>query len=99
LLEWSERIPAWVDWSLVDHGGEVLMRAGPLGGTVLGAESLVYGYCSPGGNKPLVMSGRLRQQAARRLNETARFVHATSLPRGLRPPSTGQPSGEGYRIT
>src|SRR5580700_1312116 len=49
-----ERTPMWVDWNLVDSGGEVLLRAGVLGGLVLGIKSLVLGYTSPAGNKPLV---------------------------------------------
>jgi hypothetical protein len=78
-----DRVPAWVDWDVVDRGGELLRRAGPLGGIVLGAKSLVHGYASPAGNKPLVFSGRLKEMAARRLNETARFVQAVTAPSGL----------------
>jgi hypothetical protein len=89
----TEDVPVWVDWETLDRGGEVLMRAGLLGGMVLGVKSLVLGYASPGGNKPLVFSGRLQDQALRRLNETARFVQATCRPRGLRP------FREGYQIT
>jgi hypothetical protein len=89
MLEWATHIPAWVDWDTCDKGGALLMRAGPLGGAVLGARSLVLGYASPGGNKPLVFSGRLKQQAKRRLDETARFVQAVSRPGGMRPFSDG----------
>ena len=78
-----DRVPAWVDWDVVDRGGELLRRAGPLGGIVLGAKSLVHGYASPAGNKPLVFSGRLKEMAARRLNESARFVQAVTAPSGL----------------
>lgn len=93
LLEEAAHVPAWVDWSTTDRGGALLMRAGALGGAVLGARSLVLGYASPGGNKPLVFSGRLKQQAARRLNETARFVQAVCRPAGMRP------FAEGWQIT
>ncbi len=92
-FEAAERVPLWVDWPTLDRGGSVLFRAGPVGGLVLGAKSLVYGYASPGGNKPLIMSGRLREQAARRLNETARFVQAVCRPGGMRP------FADGYQIT
>jgi hypothetical protein len=88
-----EHVPMWVDWESIDRGGEVLLRAGPLGGIVLGLKSLVLGYASPGGNKPLVFSGRLEEQASRRINETARFVQATITPGGMRP------HGEGWQIT
>jgi hypothetical protein len=60
---------------------------------VLGARSLVLGYASPGGNKPLVFSGRLKEQASRRVNETARFVQAVCRPGGMRP------FGDGWQIT
>jgi len=93
LLDQVCAVPAWVDWSTCDRGGEMFMRAGVLGGAVLGAHSIVLGYASPGGNKPLVLSGRLKEQALRRLNETARFVQAVSRPGGMRP------FAEGWQIT
>jgi hypothetical protein len=88
-----DEVPPWVDWRTLDRGGELLMRSGPLGGMVLGACSIVLGYASPGGNKPLVLSGRLREQAARRLNETSRFVQAVCRPGGMRR------GGDGFHIT
>jgi hypothetical protein len=93
LIEEAAHVPAWVDWSTCDRGGALLMRAGMLGGAVLGARSLILGYASPGGNKPLIFSARLKEQASRRLNETARFVQAVSRPAGMRPFS------EGWQIT
>ena len=93
LLASVERVPLWVDWPLIDRGGEVLLRAGPLGGLVLGLKSLVLGYVSPAGNKPLVLTGRLEEQAGRRVNETARFVQATITPGSMRPRQ------EGWQIT
>jgi hypothetical protein len=93
LLEEAAHVPAWVDWETCDIGGAMLMRAGVLGGAVLGARSLVLGYASPGGNKPLVFSGRLKDHASRRLNETARFVQAVCRPGGMRP------YGDGWQIT
>jgi hypothetical protein len=86
-------VPVWVDWATIDRGGELLFRSGIIGGIVLGAKSLVLGYVSPAGNKPLVLSGRLQQQAARRLNETSRFVQAVCRPGGLRR------HGDGLAIT
>lgn len=93
LLDEVAEVPAWVDWSTCDRGGELLMRTGVLGGAVLGSRSLVLGYASPAGNKPLILSGRLEQQAMRRLNETARFVQAVSRPGGMRP------FADGWQIT
>jgi len=78
-----DRVPFWVDPARLDRGGAAFLRAGLLGGMVLGAYSLVAGYCSPGGNKPLAFSGRLSQDAPRRLAETGRFVQAVSSPGGM----------------
>ena len=89
LLAECERVPTWVDWDACDRGGAMLMRAGMLGGACLGARSLVLGYASPGGNKPLAFSGRLRDQAKRRVDETARFVQAVCRPGGMRPYADG----------
>ena len=93
LLDEVAEIPAWVDWPTCDRGGEMLMRVGVLGGAVLGSQSLVLGYASPAGNKPLVLSGRLKEQALKRLNETARFVQAVCRPGGMRP------FADGWQIT
>lgn len=89
LVEAAWTVPAWVDWHAVDHGGAVLLLAGLIGGMVLGGCSLPLGYASPGGNKPLVFSGRLSQQAQSRLNETARFVQAVCRSGGMRPGALG----------
>jgi hypothetical protein len=83
LLASVAEFPRWVDWARVDRGCAVFLRAGFVGGLVLGLRSLPYGYAAPAGNKPLVFSGRLAERAPRRLAETARFVAAVSEPGGL----------------
>jgi hypothetical protein len=93
LFRHAEHVPAWVDWETFDRGGRVLLRAGILGGAVLALRSLVLGYTSPAGNKPLARSGALTERAPRRLHETARFVQATVRSGGLRP------GADGYCIT
>jgi hypothetical protein len=75
--------PVWVDLPRVDRGGELLLRHGLLSGLVLAFKSLAVGYCSPAGNKPLAFSARLTGDVSRRLGETAKFVEAVSLPRGM----------------
>ncbi|HJL24964.1 MAG TPA: oxygenase MpaB family protein [Polyangiaceae bacterium LLY-WYZ-15_(1-7)] len=89
----ARALPAWADLPRADRGGRLLFRAGVAGGITLGAKSLVAGYCSPGGNKPLVFSGALEGQVQRRLAETGRFVVATCTPGGL------HPGGEAWGIT
>lgn len=86
-------VPTWVDWRRIERAGELFYRAGVLAGLVLGLRSLVGGYAAPDGNKPLVFSGRLREQAPRRVAETSRFVTQVCRPGGMRV------GGEGWRIT
>ncbi len=86
-------VPFWVDWGQIDAGGAVHRRCGVTGGVVLACTSLPLIYSSPVGNKPLVFSGRLRNRAARRLSETARFVYESTMPGGLRP------GADGWKIT
>ncbi len=83
LHAWLRETPLWFDEARSNAGGEVLTRSGLLSGLVLGFKSLVLGYCSPAGNKPLAFSGRLTGDVSKRLGETARFVEAVSQANGL----------------
>jgi len=89
----TEQTPAWFDPVRAERGRRVFLRYGPLAGIVLGGRSLILGYVSPAGNKPLVFSGRLAAQAPRRLAETGRFVQAIAEPHGT------DVGAEGYQIT
>jgi len=86
LFESLDHVPDWVDWDAIERAGTVLFRTGFAGGTVLGAKSLVTGYCSPAGNKPLIFSGQLehRERIGYRLAETSRFVVDVCKPGGMR---------------
>ena len=79
-----DHVPFWVDFERVDRGGRAFLEAGLLGGLVLGTYSLVAGYCSPAGNKPLMFSGRLASDVPRRLAETSRFVEVVAAAGGMR---------------
>ena len=89
LFDVAESVPPQIDTYIVERGGEVVLRAGRLAGLVLALDSLVFGYCSPAGNKPLVFSGMLTKRTRRRLDETGRFVHSVCLPGGMRRGATG----------
>jgi hypothetical protein len=86
-----------LDWDRIDRARRLFERSGPFGGFVLSLRSLMAGYTSAAGTKPLAFSGRLREQAHRRVAETARFVTAVCSPEGLRSEPTRL--GEGWRIT
>ncbi len=92
-VETVSQVPAWVDWQRIARAGELFYRAGVLAGLVLGLRSLVGGYAAPDGNKPLVFSGRLREQTPRRVAETSRFVTEVCRPGGM------QVGAAGWRIT
>ncbi len=93
LVDAAATFPVWADEQRLNRAGALLFRAGVPGGIALGAKSLLSGYCAPGGNKPLIWSGRLMTGVSRRLAETAKFVCAVAAPDGLRP------GEEGFRIT
>lgn len=86
LFETLDHVPAWVDLATLRRAGALLFRTGMAGGIVLGAKSLLTGYCSPGGNKPLVFSGQLqrRERLGYRLAETSRFVVDVCREGGMR---------------
>ncbi len=93
LIQTARRVPPWVEWDRIERGGRFFLRTGILGGLVLALRALIHGYAAPAGNKPLILSGRLREAAAPRLHETSRFVQAVVRPGGLRV------GAEGWRIT
>lgn len=81
--------PLWVDEERERIGCAALQRTGLLGALVFSLYCLPLGYLSPAGVKPLVLSGRLLERAARRLSETNRFLMAVTRPGGMLPGSEG----------
>ncbi|MEZ4239107.1 MAG: oxygenase MpaB family protein [Myxococcota bacterium] len=93
LFDEVDRVPLWVDRERVARAGPILFRALAIGPIVLGARSLVAGYCSPAGNKPLVMTGRLGgSYQGTRLAETGRFISTVCTPEAL------ERGGEGFAL-
>ena len=82
-LEEALKIPPWLNMARAEAGAAALLRAGPAAGIVLGMKSLILGYSSPAGNKPLMLSGQLQSRTPMRLAETSRFVQAISQPGGV----------------
>lgn len=89
LLDAADLEVSTVDRRRFERAGRVFFRTGPIGGMVLGARSLVAGYCSPAGNKPLVRTGALERDGDRRLAETGRFVAEVHRSGGLEPGALG----------
>jgi hypothetical protein len=88
-----DTVPLWVDWEELNRGGAATLRCGMLGIVVLLCYALPTAYASPDGNKPIALSGRLVDQAHRRIAETGSFVLETCRPDRLRR------SGDGFKLT
>lgn len=84
-----EHLPLWVREGDLENGGQAFLRTGLLGAIVLLCSSLPVSYASPGGVKPLIISGGLMRSASQRLHDTSRFMVATCLRGGLRPFAPG----------
>ena len=78
-----EAVPAWFDLSEINRGAFAYQRFGLIGMIILSAWSLLNGYHSSAAVKPLAMTGELRNNAQRRLAETARFVSEATQVNGL----------------
>lgn len=89
LVQHASALPLWVDLARATRGGAAVLKKGLVGSAVLTYRSLIAGYASPAGNKPLALSGRLTQYAGRRLAETGRFVQHLTQPNGVAPFSRG----------
>jgi hypothetical protein len=89
LLERVFTVPLWLDPAAIALGARTARRAGPVAGIVLSGFSLMGGYRSSAVVKPLVMTGKLRYDASRRLTDTGRFVVAITEPNGLHPHAEG----------
>lgn len=81
LLERQEAFP--LDPEGLDAAGRAVRRAAPVVIAVFKGASLPYTYAPPAANKPLVLTGRLRDDAKRRLDETGRFAFLIALPDAL----------------
>lgn len=91
-------LSADVDARQLSRAGRAFFRTGAYGGIALGAGSLVGGYTSPEGNKPLIFSGRLLHDVTRRLAETATYVVETHRPGSVLPGGKGWALGVHVRV-
>jgi len=90
LLDPIFSLPDWLDLDLVDAGAVATWRAGGLNQLlVLSAGSLAFGYRSASLARPLAATGRLADGAARRLNQTLRWLVTATRPGAMRPGGDG----------
>jgi hypothetical protein len=88
-----DRVPFWVDWSVLNRASGAMLRANIFGAAVLGCYATPLFYRLGQGAKPLAMSDTLIGAAVTRGRRTARFVIETCMPFGL------QRDSEGLRLT
>lgn len=89
LLDVSRTLPDWVDRDKMRLGARTYQRLGVSSSLILSSFSLMNGYRSSAGVKPLVWTGQLDRMAPRRLAETGRFVVETIQEDGLLPGHAG----------
>jgi hypothetical protein len=93
-------VPEWVDFDLVNEGGRVMNRLGQNASDVLLQLSLIGGYRFGGPTDLLVATGGLAGNATRRrLAETQKWTFSLTARDAMRPPTAGNPGGEGWRLT
>lgn len=88
-----ERVPAWVDWALLDDGVRFIHRIGLAGPYILRDLALMGGYLLSGFNRALVLTGALSKGASARVMETGRWWMDCTETDGLRR------FGPGFRST
>lgn len=88
-----EAIPAWLDKDLLALGGRVIDRCHPVSYYVLRNAGLMAGYLSSDLNKPLIMTGLLKNGANRRVSQTMKWFSDCVNPEGL------ERNGEGFSST
>jgi ER-bound oxygenase mpaB/B'/Rubber oxygenase, catalytic domain len=78
-----EDTPPWLDPDKLRVATDTMLRMGVTGTYALGGASLMSGYLSAGGVKPLAATGALTRMARRRLAETNKFVRDIMTSGGL----------------
>jgi hypothetical protein len=84
LFRQLEATPLWVDPECLDLGCRTFRRSGIVASFVLSGFSLMGGYRSSAIAKVLMLTGRLRSGATRRLFDTGRFVIDVTEPGAMR---------------
>jgi ER-bound oxygenase mpaB/B'/Rubber oxygenase, catalytic domain len=89
-----ERVPAWVDWDLMNEGAAAYRRLGTNAADVMLQLSLIGGYRFGGPTDLLVETGGLTgRKTVRRLAETQKWAVSVSQPDAMRR------HGEGFKLT
>lgn len=88
LMEQLNHVPDWVDWREMRHASRRVLQNGLLTALAFAAFALPHCYLATA-NMPLVFTGRLFRETARRYVRTTRFVIESFMPDGLRRDADG----------
>ncbi|MDB4990536.1 MAG: hypothetical protein JWN04_5714 [Myxococcaceae bacterium] len=80
LFRQLETVPLWLDTERLRNGAQVCRRVGLIGTIVLSDFALLGGYRSAAVAKTLIGTGKLRDDVAKRLTSTRRFVTTVTEP-------------------
>jgi len=89
-FEATRDLPDWCDPQSLERGRRLVVELGLELALMLTTGGLIEGYASPNLSTPLVHTGRLRTDAAKRLYETGQMVHNARAPGGLAPDGLGR---------
>lgn len=89
-LDQTRMLPDWADAQQLERGRRIVVELGTELALVLITGALLEGYASPSLATPLLRTGRLKSDAARRLYETGQMVHNARAPGGLAPDGIGR---------
>jgi len=89
-IEATRSMPDFCDTDAFERGRRLVVGLGTELALVLVTGALVEGYASPSLSTPLLATGRLRSDAARRLYETGQMVHNARAPGALAPDGIGR---------
>jgi hypothetical protein len=79
----ANQAPSWLHPAALERGRQLLVELATESSTVLLTGALLDGYASPSLTLPLLHTGRLQGDAARRLFETGQVLHNCRSPGGL----------------
>lgn len=79
-----DAVPPWVDLEQLDRAGDHLARNSLQLGLVLAAASLMVGYTNPAAAYPLILTGRLVDNAGMRNLEVGDWLREVTTPGGMR---------------
>ena len=84
LFDEVDVVPSWVDFEQLDRAGDHLARNSLQLGLVLAAASLMVGYTNPAAAYPLILTGRLVDNAGMRNLEVGDWLREVTTHGGMR---------------